>query len=80
MTTESALTTSDNPYSPFTEFDSWYAYDEQAGYHTPSFLARVTKTSSELSDSDQQLALELAINEIVRENVLGIYVKVTREV
>jgi len=73
---EHMLTTVDNPYDPFTDFDEWYAFDERAGYHTTAFLARVTKSSSELSDADQSLAIELAIDEIVRENVLGIYRKV----
>lgn len=74
--TEHMLTTVDNPYNPFVDFESWYAYDEGAGYHTTAFLARVVKTSHEISDADQSLALEAAIDEIVRENVLGIYRKV----
>ena len=80
MATEVMLSTSDNPYNPFDEFDAWYAFDEQAGYHTPSYLARVTKTSLELSDADQSLAIDLAIDEIVRDNPLGIYIKVTKDI
>ena len=70
------LTTIDNPFNPFTQFDEWYAYDEAMGYHSSAFLARVVVTSDELSDPDQDLALELAIDEIVKEDVLGIYIKV----
>lgn len=70
------LTTLDNPWNPWSHFDEWYAYDEQAGYHTSSLLARVTITSLELSEADQDLALEYAIDEICQENVLGIYRKV----
>jgi hypothetical protein len=70
------LTTVDNPYDPFKQFDEWYAWDESAGYHTSSFLARIVKTSDELSDADQSLAIEQAIDEIVRENVSGVYRKV----
>lgn len=72
------LTTTDNPYNPFTEWDEWYAFDEAAGYHTASFLARIVNNSAELSDADQDQALEDAIEEIVRENVLGIYRKVSQ--
>ena len=73
---EHMLTTVDNPFNPYEDFDAWYAFDERAGYHTMQYLARIVKSSHELSDADQSLALELAIDEIVRENVLGIYRKV----
>lgn len=65
------LTTSDNPYSPFTQPDAWYGYDRAMGYHTPEYLARIAKTSTALSDAQND-----AINEIVALNVLGIYRKV----
>jgi hypothetical protein len=52
----------------------------QAGYNTMSFLARVLVTSDELSDHDQNLAIETAIDEIVKENVSGVYKKVSRTV
>lgn len=71
------LTTVDNPFNPFTQFDEWYAYDSQLGHHTLAFLARVTRTSDELSEADQSLAIEEAIDEIVRENVSGLYRKVS---
>ncbi|MET0786938.1 MAG: hypothetical protein ABWY25_09545 [Paenisporosarcina sp.] len=73
------LTTVDNPHSPFDEFDAWYAYDVSSGYHTSSFLARVLVDSDQLSDSDLEFSIEQAIDEIVKENVLGIYRKVTKE-
>jgi hypothetical protein len=70
------LTTIDNPFDPFTQFDEWKAFDEQKGYFTCAYLARIVKTSDELSEADEDLAIEQAINEIVRLNVLGIYRKV----
>lgn len=76
---ESMLTTTDNPYSPFDEFDEWRAFDERMGYYTLPFLARVTVTSNDLSEADELLANEDAIDEIISENVLGIYKRVTRQ-
>lgn len=70
------LTTIDNPYDPFTQFDEWYAFDEQKGYHTCSYLARIAKTSNDLSESEQAFAINIAIDEICRLNILGIYRKV----
>ncbi len=48
MATVSMLTTLDNPFDPFSQFDEWYAWDERAGYHTTSFLARIVKTSDDI--------------------------------
>jgi len=79
-TDQHMLTTTDNPHDPFTAFEEWYAFDELAGYHTCSFLARVLKTSEEMSEADQDIALEQAIEEIVKENALGLYRKVLKKV
>lgn len=73
------LTTVDNPFSPFTQFKEWFAYDTTSGYHTAAFLARIVKTSDDLSESDQDQAIQMAIDEIVRENVFGVHRKVTRD-
>lgn len=75
---EHMLSTVDNPHNPFTHWDDWYAFDTAHDYNTSAFLARVVRSSDELSDADQDLAIEQAIDEIVRENTLGIYVKVSK--
>lgn len=77
MDTESMLTTVDNPFNPFIEFDEWYAFDTAQGYHTSAFLARIVRSSDEQSETDQSIAIEEAIDEVVKENVLGLYRKVT---
>lgn len=73
---EYMLTTVDNPYDPFTQFDEWYVWDQNAGYCTPGLLARVSHSSDEISDVDQFLAIQQAMDEIVRENVSGVHKKI----
>lgn len=75
-TTEYMLTTTDNPFDPFTQYTEWLAWDQASGYYTNSFLARVVRSSDELSEADQALAISDAIDEIVEENILGLYKKV----
>lgn len=67
-----ALSTSDNPFSPFDNFDGWYEYDEEKGYHTCQYLARIAHTIPDLPDAINDDIIEKAIDEIVRENILGI--------
>ena len=74
------LTTIDNPFNPFTQWDEWKSFDEDKGYFTCSYLARIAKTSDELSDVDNELAVEEAINEICELNTLGLYKKVSSSV
>ncbi len=76
----SMLTTVDNPFDPFDDYPAWFTFDLTSGYNTPSFLARIAQTSDEMSEADQVLAVEEAIDEIVRENVTGMYRKVSREI
>ena len=69
------LSTEDNPYSPVTHYDQWLTWD-MARYNSNALLARVTYTSADLSETDQALAIEQAIDDIVRENVSGVHIKV----
>lgn len=73
------LTTVDNPYNPFTQFDEWKAFDECKGYFTCEYLARIVDTSYDLSDEENDEQIESAINEAIYFNLLGIYQKVTPE-
>ena len=69
------LTTIDNPFDPFTQWDEWKRFDEDMQYYTCEYLARIAKTSDDLSDADNESAIEDAINEIVSLNILGVYRK-----
>jgi hypothetical protein len=75
---EFMLTTVDNPFDPFAEFDEWLEYDQLMGYNTPSLLDRIAKVSNDLSEADQAQAVQDAIDEIVAENVSGMWRKVSR--
>lgn len=77
-TTEYMLTTVDNPYDPWTRFDEWLAFDTMKGYHSLSFLDRVCSNSNELSEADQDHMIQLAIEEIVQENVSGMWKKISK--
>lgn len=74
------LSTVDNPFDPFTEFSSWDTWDRQAGYCCTAFLARVVRTSDELPEGDQLLAVERGIDEIVKYDELEVFIKLERDV
>ena len=74
------LTTTDNPYDPFEDFPSWLAFDSRSGYHSSGMVARIANFSNELSEAQQQFAIEKAIDEIVEINALGVWKKVVKYV
>ena len=72
------LTTEDNPYDPFVQFEDWFAFDRQKGYFTCEFLGALSYTSPELSSVDQQLSVEEAIDSILEFDSQPKYKKVVR--
>lgn len=77
---EYMLSTVDNPFDPFNQFDEWLVWDHNAGYDTPALLDRIVNQSDEMSEADQAQAIDLAMDEIVRENVSGMHTKVLGKV
>lgn len=63
---EIKITTFDNPFSPFTQFDEWYQYDIQKGYDTLGILSRMTMNSSRLSERDQMRIIGDSMIELVK--------------
>lgn len=62
------ITTADNPYDYFTQFDEWLAYDRVNGYFTLEYLARIVKDAPDLSDEQENEEIELAIDKIIEWN------------
>ena len=79
MKVKCALTTFDNPFDPFDQFDEWFAFDMDKGYNSCAFLDRVARTSSQLSEEENDREIERAIDEIIKYDFMNIYKKVKRE-
>ena len=70
--TEVAVTTTDNPYNPLTDFDRWDNFDRMKGYNTSDYLARVVRTTTEFGEGTYAEDVERAINEIVILNIIAL--------
>lgn len=71
-----AITTFDNPYNPFNDFVSWFLFDQQKGYGTCSYLARISNTSDFLTEEEEDEEVERAIDEIIKFDPFNMYRKV----
>lgn len=74
------LSTKDNPFNPFTQFDQWYLFDIEKGYYSCGLLARIARTSEQFSDHENELEIERAIDEIIKYDFRNIYIKVEQEI
>ena len=79
MSNKCMLTTFDNPYNPFEQFTSWFLFDVEKGYNTCSYLGRIARTSDQLSEEENELEIERAIDEIIKYDFRNIYKKVTMQ-
>lgn len=60
------LSTTDNPYNPFTNYTDWRNYDHLKGYCCEEFLARMSNTDIEMPESLYQKFTNDAVHEILR--------------
>ena len=59
------LTTVDNPFNPFDDFESWLNFDRVKGYFTSERLARVSVHTNELSEVDEFRMVEEAMDSLI---------------
>lgn len=72
------LTTFDNPYDPFEQFTLWLLFDNENNYNTCGKIARIAKISDDMTDEEEAIETERAIDEIIKYDFLNIYKKVRR--
>ncbi len=75
---ECRLTTFDNPYDPFKQFNSWFLFDVEKGYNSCGYLARIARTTDQMSDAENEEEIERAIDEIIQYDFMNIYKKVRK--
>ena len=79
MSVEYMLTTIDNPFNPFIDFDRWYGFDVTQGHYTSEYIARIAVDSALLSDEERSEEYNRAIQWILDNDVLGLYVRITKD-
>lgn len=86
----SMITTVDNPYDPFNQFDEWFAFDDgnkgnlvhqYFGCNSCQILDRFSFSSSEISPAISEDENERAIDEICEAyKMFGIFKKVSKNI
>lgn len=82
--TEFMLTTVDNPFDPFDNFDEWRMFDIRKSTEIGmlpccEYLAKVADLSDEMTQKERNNAIENAIDEIIMYNSMRKFKKVSKE-
>ena len=78
MNGECMLTTTDNPYNPFEQFESWFLFDTEKGYNSCSYLARIAETTDDMTEIEKNIEIERAIDEIIKYDFTNMRKKIWR--
>lgn len=70
------ITTIDNPYNPFDDFENWYLYDIEKGYYTCESLARLINEDKLFTEKQKDEETNRAIDRLIQIDPLAIYKKV----
>lgn len=74
------LTTVDNPYDPYEQFEQWYRFDADHGYNSSGLLMRLAETSSQFTDNENAYEIEKAIDKIIAADPCNIYKKLKMDI
>ena len=75
---ECMLTTFDNPFDPFEQYDQWLMFDIEHNYNCCGKLARFANVTDDMTSVEEKIEIERAIDRIIELDVLDIYKKVRR--
>ena len=76
---KSMLSTKDNPFDPFEDFNNWFNYDSDMKYDCCGILDRITGNLDKLSPVEEALVIEKAIDDFILSDPLNLYIKVQKD-
>ena len=72
------LSTIDNPFNPFEDYNSWLMFDKEKGYDSAERLMRIAKITDDMTQKEENEEIERAIDEIIKYDFLNVYTKVSK--
>ena len=79
MENDVMLTTFDNPFNPFENFDSWLLFDKEKGYNSCERLARLLQITEDMSQVEIENERIRAIDRLIELDFTNTFTRVTRD-
>ena len=80
MATEYMLTTFDNPYDPFEQFNQWLMFDKEKGYDSCERLMRLANISDDMTQKEIDEEVDRAMDRLIDLDFTNTFKKVKRTV
>lgn len=65
------LTTTNNPWNPYTQFDEWFAFDLNFGHNCLAQMMRRIEIPDNLTEEEQDFILDETCRDIAKDNFFG---------
>lgn len=72
------ISTIDNPFNPFLDFDNWYAEDIRLGHDTSGLMQRLFVDYPDMSDRDNAIEYARVVRELFQLDPGELYILVKR--
>jgi hypothetical protein len=73
------LTTNDNPFDPFVNFDEWLQFDIANGYDSCGKMMRLAKLEPDMTEEEENIEIERAVDEMVKLDFTDTYAKAIKK-
>ena len=73
-----AITTFDNPYSPFEQFTEWDLFDKEKGYNSNQKAVRLANFTDDMTELEAAQEYERAIDRLISLDFTNTFRKVRR--
>lgn len=74
------LTTIDNPFDPFEQFDDWYRFDIEKQYYSAQRWTRFAHFTDDMTEQEEREESERAMDEFIALDFLDLYKKVKKPI
>lgn len=76
---ECLISTKDNPFDPFEQFDDWYRFDKEKGYDSNERVTRLAHFEENMTEPEVDQEYERAIDRLIEIDPFDLFIKVRRK-
>lgn len=73
------ISTKDNPFDPFDDFEAWLMFDKEKGYNSSERVARLAHFTEDMTEEESDKEFERAMDRLIEIDPFDIFIKIRRK-